>query len=931
MLSGVSLVSILLIGALWISSEAKRSEQESAGIRRDYISTHEATINLETNRICDYIEAQRQAGEIRFLESLKTRVHDGYNFIEAVTASQNPRAGQKRIQEMVLIGLNGLTFNQGKNRFFVSTLSGQQLLNQEDKQAEPGGDLQLEAGLDYFNSDAFIEISESLTKIKEGFFRYNLTQNSRRSLEDSTPQMAYLKLYEPWGWIIGASEHQADWDKEIQSEMLEWASGMSLPSDQYLMILDYNGNVLVSPDERLKGINVFTSTGHGDLRKIASDIIRGAKELNKDFVRYGADPESGVQGERIAFFRAVPAWRWVVVSWVYFKDLDIVMAEREAALAHNVQNQITRIVAISISMLLLIMLLSKILSGLATRSFAAFFMFFERAASSSIEMNPAEQPFDEFRRLAEAANNMIAQRRLANSLLRESELKFKTIFDVSPQVITISDLDGNLLEANEEFNHFSNRPAVLASGQPLENSFSIEHETREQLWRELKNKKSLTGREIQAKRPDGSPLEFLVFGKMIHLQANSFILTIFTDISALKAAENEKLVLQEKLSRSTKMEAMGLMAAEVAHDLNNILSGIIGYPQLLLMEQNITEKQKETLKEILETGQRAAAVVSDLLTIARGVASTKGSIPVNNIVTAYTNSPECRQLQELFPKVRLDLKLEEQAGNLIASSVHLTKVVMNLVSNAFEAMPLDKSDGKLTVETGNITLSENVPGVESKVEPGEYVFLSVYDNGPGIPPEDVAKIFEPFYSKKTKGRSGTGLGLAIVWNTINDHNGYLTVSTSSAGTTFTLYFKRTYEKAAAAGKQARLEDYKGAGQRILVVDDVDIQRKLAAKMLKTLGYEPVTVPSGEAAVELLKQEDVDLVILDMIMHPGMNGRETYGCIMEFKPRQKAIIASGMAETDEVAKAQAMGAGQFINKPYTIEDLAVAVQKALQSN
>ncbi len=110
---------------------------------------------------------------------------------------------------------------------------------------------------------------------------------------------------------------------------------------------------------------------------------------------------------------------------------------------------------------------------------------------------------------------------------------------------------------------------------------------------------------------------------------------------------------------------------------------------------------------------------------------------------------------------------------------------------------------------------------------------------------------------------------------------------------------------------------------------MDIQRKLAGKMLTTLGYQPVAVPSGEAAVDLLRREDFDLVILDMIMHPGMNGRETYGAIMEFKPCQKAIIASGMAETDEVAKAQAMGAGQFVNKPYTIEDLAVAVQKALK--
>lgn len=931
MLSGVSLVSILLIGALWISFETNRSSAEIQRTRQDFIAAHEATINLETNRICDYMEAQRQAGEITFLKSIKERVYKVFDFVASVGASAEALGiAQADAEKMILAGLRGINANRDRGHYFVATTSGHELLGSGGLGYDAPADAADNLG--YQNPAAFMEIAKSLSQIKEGFFRYNLVRGARSISDEDGSQVAYLKVFEPFNWIIGTSEYLDDWSRGIQAELLDWASSMTLPADTYLMVLDFSGNILHHPSGRKEDrTNAFLGEGDPVFKKMAAQLIRGAKDHSKDFIRYTVtDPDTGESIERIGYFRAIPAWNWVVVTWIFSRDIETAMAEQQATLARNVRSQITNIVVISISMLLLIMLLSKVLSALATRSFTAFFRFFENASTSSIEINPDEQPFEEFARLALAANNMINQRKLANNLLRESELKFKTIFNVSPQVITISDPGGILMDANDEFRKFSRLEPGQAIGKPLEESFVLSGEARARLWSELKREGALAGREIETTGLDGSPLTFLVFGKMIHMNVASFILLIFTDITALKDAENEKLVLQEKLSRSTKMEAMGLMAAEVAHDLNNILSGIIGYPQLLLMEPNITDKQKESLKEILETGQRAAAVVSDLLTIARGVASTKLSLPVNNVVTDYVNSPECRQLRDIFPRVELKLELDDKAGNITASTVHLTKVIMNLVSNAFEAMPPDRTDGRIVIATRSVELRQKPPGFAGAFEPGRYALITISDNGSGIPKEDLGKIFEPFYSKKAKGRSGTGLGLAIVWNTINDHNGHIDVETGPDGTTFRLYFRSTEEKTAVKERK-KLDNYKGDGQRILVVDDVDIQRKLASKMLTTLGYVPVAVPSGEAAVEYLKKEDADLVILDMIMHPGMNGRETYGAIMEFKPDQKAIIASGMAETEEVAKAQAMGAGQFVNKPYTIEDLAIAVKNALQGS
>ncbi len=323
-------------------------------------------------------------------------------------------------------------------------------------------------------------------------------------------QVAYLKVFEPYGWIIGTSEYLNDWERGIQAELLGWSRSLALPSDHHLMILTYDGDVLAFPEKGSVGSNIFTDpSANPDFQKVAAQIIRGAKDRNKDFINYATtNPETGEPLERIAYFRAIPAWRWVVVTWVYFQDLEAVLADRQATLAENVRSQITRIVAISISMLLVIMVLSKLISTLATRSFAAFFEFFERASTSSIEINPDDQPFEEFARLAVSANNMINQRKLANSLLRESELKFKTIFDVSPQVITMSEMGEILLDCNEEYAKFSRLPLEEAKGQCLEKSFVLSEEMRQSIWAELKEKGSVVGREVETKNLDGRPLFF---------------------------------------------------------------------------------------------------------------------------------------------------------------------------------------------------------------------------------------------------------------------------------------------------------------------------------------------------------------------------------------------------------------------------------------
>jgi CheY-like chemotaxis protein len=250
---------------------------------------------------------------------------------------------------------------------------------------------------------------------------------------------------------------------------------------------------------------------------------------------------------------------------------------------------------------------------------------------------------------------------------------------------------------------------------------------------------------------------------------------------------------------------------------------------------------------------------------------------------------------------------------------------MNLISNAAEAMP---DGGTITVSSENTEIDKPIKGYPD-IKTGGYTIVTVSDTGVGIAPEEMERIFEPFYTKKVMGRSGTGLGMAVVWGSVHDHDGYIDIkSTLGKGTTFLLYFPATDQPIQAEKEQISMDRYKGNGESILVVDDVEEQRKIADKILSKLGYFVSTASSGEEAVKFIQNHSADLVILDMIMDPGIDGLETYRRIIETHPDQKSIIASGFSETERVKEIQRLGAGEYIRKPYSMEKIGMAVKKAL---
>ena len=397
------------------------------------------------------------------------------------------------------------------------------------------------------------------------------------------------------------------------------------------------------------------------------------------------------------------------------------------------------------------------------------------------------------------------------------------------------------------------------------------------------------------------------------------------EIKIREHTEQERHRLEAQLMQAQKMEAIGTLAGGVAHDLNNILIGLVSYPDLLLMELPDDSPLREPLLTIQKSGERAAATVQDLLTLARRGVAINEILNLNNIISEYLKSPEYNKLKSYYPNIQLDIHLEKNLLNIKGSPVHLLKTFMNLVTNAAEAMP---AGGKLNIATENQYIDRVIKGDDDITE-GDYAIIKFTDTGIGIPVEDIGKIFEPFYTKKNLGRSGTGLGMAVVWGTVKDHNGYIDVQSSEGvGTTFKLYFPVTRMEIPDKQIHLSIDDYIGNGEAILIVDDIKEQRDIASALLKRIGYSVVSVSSGEESIEYMQHHSVDILVLDMIMDPGIDGLETYQEIVALHPGQRAIIVSGYSESEKVIKAQKLGAGIYIKKPYLLNTIARAIKAEL---
>ena len=369
------------------------------------------------------------------------------------------------------------------------------------------------------------------------------------------------------------------------------------------------------------------------------------------------------------------------------------------------------------------------------------------------------------------------------------------------------------------------------------------------------------------------------------------------------------------------MEAVGRLAGGVAHDFNNILTGINGYSEMIIEGLPADDPLRPNMEVILSSGRRAAGLTAQLLAFSRKQVIAPKVIAPNDILLDSQ-----KMLRRIIGEdIDFIFTPGKRLWRINADPTQLDQVLMNLAVNARDAMP---NGGKLTVETQNVTLDDEYCKSHPGFIPGDYVMLAVTDTGHGMNAETLENIFEPFYSTKEVGK-GTGLGLAMVYGVMKQNNGFINVdSEPGAGTTFKIYYPAHKERAENTGK-SKLTDMPTGTETVLLVEDEEIVRNLSKTVLERQGYTVIVAPDGKKAhLEYTQYSgEIDLLLADVVM-PKMNGRELYKKLLDLKPGLKALFMSGYTE-DAIAHHGVLDKGtHFLQKPFTIQALAKAVRRAL---
>ncbi len=759
-------------------------------------------------------------------------------------------------------------------------------------------------------------------KRKEGFLIYEWRNPGEAN---PRPKALYMSYFQPWDWIISATSYQEEFIYltsigDIRKSIL----GMRFGKTGYSYIIDGKGNLIVHPSFRGNILDLGDSENRATLQRILT-------QKTGTIIYDWKNPDEKKSRKKLVFLSYIPEFDWIIGSSSYVDEL--------YAPLYRIGNIINTVTLVT---LVLVLLLTLWISSVITSPIRTLIEHFSTGATGDFSLRMEAPSQDEIGRLAHYFNVFMGKlQEYGNSLheeirghlqseeaLRQSEERYRSLSDNTPDIIYEADLDLNVRYLNK-----AGCSLTGYSGGDLKKGLSIKDFIGEKdfdwtLKTVREGKGFLTTHKIR--RKDGTFIIGENNGSVIFEDGRPVGLRgSIRDVT-------EKRKLEEQILQAQKMETIGTLAGGLAHDFNNVLAGITS--TLSIMRYEIDKGRTLSLEKLQKhiglmerSGQRAIEMVQHLLTL-----SSKREAHFIPCDLCSTVDHVIRICRGTFDKcIEIVTEMPPDRAMVEGDATQIEQFLLNLCVNAGHAMTIMRPEeeaqgGKLIVSLEEIHADGHFCTVHHEAEPGAYWKLSVIDTGVGMDSSTISKIFVPFFTTKDKGK-GTGLGLSMVYTIVHQHKGFIDLySEPTVGTTFNVYLPTLKQDIPVEADAEIMEIPRGRGL-ILVIDDEEVLRETAGSILKECGYRVITAEDGEEGVGIFRERfrEIDAVILDLVM-PRKSGDKSYLEMKRIDPHLKVLLASGFRQDERVNQALTYGINGFIQKPYTMERLARAVSDLLSA-
>ncbi|MCP5047859.1 MAG: PAS domain S-box protein [bacterium] len=925
----ITIISTAVIGYSWVRHERGTFVSDSEKLREEYIASRKSLIKNEVDKVMDYIHYVRSGTDQRLRQHLKEEVVQAHGIALAIYNKYRNKRSVPVIKEMIKSALNPIRFNNGRGYFFIYRMSGILELYPAKPQNE---------GKNHFNlrdKQGVYVVREEIDLIKqqkEGFLiRAGTGKIGNNVFSGSLPKISFVKYFQPFDWYIGSKEYREDFELDIQREVLERIDNIRFGDQKegYIFVFTYDGVTLVNDTGQLRaGHDQWESEDTGGTK-----IVRGFREIidkqGGGYFEYTWNkPPENTLAPKVSYVKGLKDWRWMVGTGVYLDAIDTMIAEKKLALEQNVKSQILKIVILFVLIILVVIVITLIFSRRLRREFEVFMAFFRKSALSHEPIDRDKLFADEFKTLADGANDMLKERQVIENSLRESEERLAVTFRSIGDGVITTDIHGRVVLMNRVAEQWTGWSRTEAQGKTLNDVFDIRDED--------------TGKPLE------SPVErTLNTGEIAGLAGHSMLFgrdgsqRLITDssapirdmesriIGAVMVFQNvtEKRVMEEELRKSQKLESLGVLAGGIAHDFNNLLTAVLGNINLAKEEMSPVDKPYDALVLAENATLQTRKLTQQLLTFA------KGGVPIKKVHDISELIRESVTFSLRGSKVKSHFSVPGQLWPVEVDQGQMNQVLNNLLINAAQAMP---DGGVVLVSAANAGPEdgegENNP-LPQPLDNKRYVKIMVRDTGVGIPPEQLPKIFDPYFTTK---ETGSGLGLASAYSIISKHDGYIDAeSRPGEGSVFTVYIPASGEKVSVTlqpGFMNKELPVKGNG-KVLVMDDDKMVGDIVRRQLTHLGYQSEIAHEGHEAIRLYrkaldKDKPFDAVLMDLTIPGGLGGAETVKKLLKIDPHVRAIVSSGYSNDPIMADFENYGFTNCIVKPYKLQELSQTLHQVM---